>query len=165
MSLGDTAVMVIVIIIAAGVMLVVPMFLMADKVDDAAILEIQEAVNDLGSAITIKSQVTQEDLNTFSERVGATGVAVDYDMTIKLLDDHLKKKYVSDDDAATGDPVYIDITRTQVENELKEKPTYTIPANSPVHIDARIVSNNWVETLTRRTASSTVVASYTGITK
>ncbi len=72
MNLGDTAVMVIVVIIAAGVMLVVPMVLMADKVDDATILEIKEAVNVLGEAITVKSQVTQEDLTTFSNAIGAT---------------------------------------------------------------------------------------------
>ena len=92
MNLGDTAVMVIVIIIAAGVMLLVPMMLMADKVDDATKLQIQEAVNVLGEAITVKSQVTQDDLNAFSKAIGATGVAIDYDMIIKIPDDNPRKK-------------------------------------------------------------------------
>ena len=95
MSIGDTAVMVVVILIAAGVMLVVPMVLMADKIDDAAILQIQDAVNVLGEAITVKSQVTQADLDDFAKKIGATGVAVDYDMIVKVPDDNPKKKQAS----------------------------------------------------------------------
>lgn len=164
MNLGDTAVMVIVIIIAAGVMLLVPMVLMADKVDDATKLQIQEAVNVLGEAITVKSQVTQDDLNAFSKAIGATGVAIDYDMIIKIPDDNPRKKEASETQTA-GDTIYIDLTRTQIENGMKENGIYTVPANSPVHIEAKIVSNNWVETLTGRTSSNSVVAYYNGTTK
>lgn len=160
MNLGDTAVMVIVIIIAAGVMLLVPMMLMADKVDDATKLQIQEAVNVLGEAITVKSQVTQDDLNAFSKAIGATGVAIDYDMIVKVPDDNPRKKEASEQQTA-GDTIYIDLTRTQIENNLP----YTVPSNSPVHIEAKIVSNNWVETLTGRTSSNSVVAYYNGTTK
>lgn len=160
MNLGDTAVMVIVIIIAAGVMLVVPMMLMADKVDDATILQIQEAANVLGEAITVKSQVTQDDLNAFSKAIGATGVAVDYDIIIKVPDDNPRKKQASEQTTA-GDTIYIDLTRTQIENNLP----YTVPENSPVHIEVKIVSKNWVETLTGRTSSNSVVAYYNGTTK
>ena len=160
MNLGDTAVMVIVIIIAAGVMLVVPMMLMADKVDDATILQIQEATNVLGEAITVKSQVTQDDLNAFSKAIGATGVAVDYDIIIKVPDDNPRKKQASEQQTA-GDTIYIDLTRTQIENNLP----YTVPENSPVHIEVKIVSKNWVETLTGRTSSNSVIAYYNGTTK
>ncbi len=160
MNLGDTAVMVIVIIIAAGVMLIVPMTLMADKVDDATILQIQEAANVLGEAITVKSQVTQDDLNAFSKAIGATGVAVDYDMIIKIPDDNPRKKEASETQTA-GDTIYIDLTRTRIENNLP----YTVPSNSPVHIEVKIISKNWVETLTGRTSSNSVVAYYNGTTK
>ena len=160
MNLGDTAVMVIVIIIAAGVMLIVPMTLMADKVDDATILQIQEAANVLGEAITVKSQVTQDDLNAFSKAIGATGVAVDYDIIIKVPDDNPRKKQASEQQTA-GDTIYIDLTRTQIENNLP----YTVPENSPVHIEVKIVSKNWVETLTGRTSSNSVIAYYNGTTK
>ena len=161
MNLGDTAVMVIVIIIAAGVMLLVPMMLMADKVDDATKLQIQEAVNVLGEAITVKSQVTQDDLNAFSKAIGATGVAIDYDMIVKVPDDNPRKKEASEQQTA-GDTIYIDLTRTQIENQPLP---YKVPSNSPVHIEAKIVSNNWVETLTGRTSSNSVVAYYNGTTK
>lgn len=161
MNLGDTAVMVIVIIIAAGVMLLVPMMLMADKVDDATKLQIQEAVNVLGEAITVKSQVTQDDLNAFSKAIGATGVAIDYDMIIKIPDDNPRKKEASEQQTA-GDTIYIDLTRTQIESQQLP---YKVPSNSPVHIEAKIVSNNWVETLTGRTSSNSVVAYYNGTTK
>ena len=159
MSIGDTAVMVIVIIIAAGVMLVVPMVLMADKIDDATILQIQDSVNALGEAITVKSQVTQADLDDFARKIGATGVAVDYDMTIKVPDDNPKKKESSG--TTVGDTIYIDLTRTQIENKLP----YTVPSNSPVHIEVKKASNNWVETLTGTNGSNSIVAAFNGTTK
>lgn len=160
MSIGDTAVMVIVIIIAAGVMFVVPMVLMADKVDDATILQIQDAVNVLGEAITVKSEVTQADLDSFAKSTGATGVAIDYDMIVKIPDDNPRKKEASTNLTA-GDTIYIDLTRTQIENNLP----YKLPANSPVHIEVKKVSNNWVETLTGKSSSDSVIAYYNGTTK
>ena len=164
MSIGDTAVMVVVILIAAGVMLVVPMVLMADKIDDAAILQIQDTVNVLGEAITVKSQVTQADLDDFAKKIGATGVAVDYDMIVKVPDDNPKKKQASENLTA-GDTIYIDLTRTQIEQQLKNNLPYTVPSNSPVHIEVKKVSNNWVETLTGNNGSNSVIAYYNGTTK
>ena len=160
MSIGDTAVMVIVIIIAAGVMFVVPMVLMADKVDDSTILQIQDAVNVLGEAITIKSEVTRADLDSFAKSTGATGVAIDYDMIVKIPDDNPRKKEASATLTA-GDTVYIDLTRTQIENKLP----YKLPSSSPVHIEVKKVSNNWVETLTGKSSSDSVIAYYNGTTK
>lgn len=160
MNLGDTAVMVIVIVIAAGVMLVVPMILMADKVDDATILEIQEAVSVLGEAIVAKSEVTQEDLTNFSQAIGATGTAVDYDLIAKIPDINPRKK-IESEQLNPGETIYIDLTRTQIENNLP----YPLPSNSPIHIEAYIISNNWVETLTGRSSSHAVVAYFNGTTK
>ncbi len=160
MNIGDTAVMVIVIIIAAGVMFVVPMVLMADKIDDSTILQIQDAVNVLGEAITVKSEVTQADLENFAKITGSTGVAIDYDMTIKIPDDNPKKKEASEAKTA-GDSIYIDLTRTQIENKLP----YKLPSNSPVHIEVKKVNNNWVETLTGKSSSDSVIAYYNGTTK
>ena len=160
MSIGDTAVMVVVIIIAAGVMFVAPMVLMADKIDDSAILQIQDAVNVLGEAITVKSEVTQQDLDSFSKTIGATGVAINYDMIIKVPDDNPRKKEASASLTA-GDTVYIDLTRTQIEKNLP----YKVPSNSPVHIEVKKASNNWVETLTGKSSSDSVIAYYNGTTK
>ena len=164
MSIGDTAVMVIVIIIAAGVMFVVPMVLVADKVDDSTILQIQDAVNVLGEAITVKSEVTRADLDSFAKSTGATGVAIDYDMIVKIPDDNPRKKEASATLTA-GDTIYIDLTRTQIENNLKDSSSYKLPSNSPVHIEVKKVSNNWVETLTGKSSSDSVIAYYNGTTK
>ncbi len=160
MNLGDTAVMVVVIIVAAGVMFLLPMVLMADKVDDATILEVQEAINVLGEAITVKSKVTEEDLKSFTDAIGSVGVAIDYDMLIKIPDENPAKKQINELLTA-GDTIYIDLTRTQIENNLP----YTIPSNSPVHLEAKIISKNWVETLTGKTNSNSVIAYYNGTTK
>ncbi len=80
-------------------------------------------------------------------------------MLIKIPDENPTKK--TSEQMVAGDTIYIDLTRTQIENNLP----YTIPANSPVHIEAKITSNNWVETLTGRSSSNNVVAYYNGTSK
>ena len=90
--MGDSAVTIIAIFLAAILMFVFPLMTMADKSDDVSQLSIQNATTDFTNKIRTTGRIAQEDYDNFSLTLASTGNAYDVEITVQKLDQNPAKK-------------------------------------------------------------------------
>ena len=115
--MGDSAMAVIAIFLAAILMFVFPLMTMADKKDDVSALSIQTATTSFTDTIRTTGKITQENYDNFEQVLGATGNAYDVDITVEILDENPAKKQTSDVHTI-GDNVYYYMYKTQILSNL-----------------------------------------------
>lgn len=117
--MGDSAITIIAIFLAAILMFVFPLMTMADKKDDVSTLEIQTATTEFTNDIRTTGKLTQEKYDNFILTLAATGNAYDVDIVIQKLDENPAKKNTPGS-TTIGDNVYYTMYTTQVEDELNK---------------------------------------------
>ena len=90
--MGDSAVTIIAIFLAAILMFIFPLMTMADKSDDVSQLSIQDATTDFTNKIRTTGRIAQEDYDNFSLTLASTGNAYDVEITVQKLDQNPAKK-------------------------------------------------------------------------
>ena len=103
--MGDSAVTIIAIFLAAILMFVFPLMTMADKSDDVSQLSVQTATTDFTNKIRTTGYISQEDYDNFILTLSSTGNAYDAEITVQKLDQNPAKKS-SGDTTAIGQNVY-----------------------------------------------------------
>ncbi len=111
--MGDSAVTIIAIFLAAILMFVFPLMTMADKTDDATQLAVQTATTDFTNKVRTTGYLSQEDYDNFILTLAATGNSYDPEITIQKLDENPAKK-TSGSTTTIGDNVYYTMYTTQV---------------------------------------------------
>ena len=111
--MGDSAMTVVAIFLAAILMFVFPLMTMADKKDDVSTLAVQTATDEFVNKIITTGKITQEDYDSFVTTLAATGNAYNVDITVQVLDDNPAKKTTTVT-ATIGDNVYYVMYTTQV---------------------------------------------------
>ena len=115
--MGDSAITVVAIFLAAILMFVFPLMTMADKKDDVSTLSIQTATTEFTDNIRTTGKVTQENYDNLVLTLAATGNSYDVEMTIQVLDENPAKK--SNEASTTiGDNVYYTMYTTQILDSL-----------------------------------------------
>ena len=112
--MGDSAVTIIAIFLAAILMFVFPLMTMADKSDDVSQLSIQNATTDFTNKIRTTGYLSQDD---FILTLASTGNSYDAEITIQKLDQNPAKKS-SGDTTTIGQNVYYTMYTTQVLEQL-----------------------------------------------
>ncbi len=115
--MGDSAVTIIAIFLAAILMFVFPLMTMADKSDDVSQLSIQTATTDFTNKIRTTGAVTQEDYDNFILTLASTGNSYDAEITVQKLDQNPAKKETGET-TTIGQNVYYTMYTTQVLNSL-----------------------------------------------
>ena len=105
--MGDSAITIVAIFLAAILMFVFPLMTMADKTDDATALTVKSATTEFTNGIRTRGFISQEDYDNFVMSVAATGNSYDVDMTVLKLDANPAKKN-------QGDNIYYTMYTTQV---------------------------------------------------
>lgn len=111
--MGDSAMVVVAIFLAAILMFVFPLMTMADKKDDITTLTVQTATTEFTNTIRTTGKLTQEKYDNFTQTLAATGNAYNVDIKVQVLDENPAKK----ESSATqkiGDNIYYVIYTTQV---------------------------------------------------
>lgn len=111
--MGDSAVTIIAIFLAAILMFVFPLMTMADKSDDVAQLSIQSATTDFTNKIRTTGYISQDDYDSFISTLAATGNSYQAEITVQKLDQNPAKKS-SGDTTTIGQNVYYTMYTTQV---------------------------------------------------
>lgn len=111
--MGDSAVTIVAIFLAAILMFVFPLMTMADKSDDVSQLSIQTSTTEFTNKIRTTGAITQEDYDNFAQTLAATGNSYQVEMTVKKLDQNPAKK-ASGDGTTIGDNVYYTMYTKQV---------------------------------------------------
>lgn len=119
--MSDTLITVVAIVLAAGLIFVVPLMTMADRVDTTSQAEVEAIVTDFVEEIRTTGKITQEKYNKFLEKLTATGYTFDVEMETKILDENPAKKRLQTADDKIGENVYYSEYTSQIEKELEGK--------------------------------------------
>lgn len=117
--MGDTLITAVAIFLAAILMFVVPTMTIADRNDDIAQLEVQTAVTELVDTIRSKGEITQEELDAFTQRISATGNTFDVEIELQILDQNPSKKVTQVDTTKIGENIYYTLYTSQILDELQ----------------------------------------------
>lgn len=115
--MGDSAITVIAIFLAAILMFVFPLMTMADKSDDVSQLSVQTATTDFTNKVRTTGRISQEDYDNFILTLASTGNSYDAEITVQKLDQNPAKKN-SGSTTAIGQNVYYTMYTTQVLDSL-----------------------------------------------
>lgn len=159
--MGDSAMVVVAIFLAAILMFVFPLMTMADKKDDVSTLAIQSMTTEFTDSIRVKGKITREDYDNFEQALAATGNAYDVDIRLQILDDNTAKVAID----AIGDNRYYSVYKVQIMNSLplslKEGDIITVDVtNTNTTIGGQI--RNFLYKVTGNNIS-TITASSSGI--
>ena len=83
--MGDSAVTIIAIFLAAILMFVFPLMTMADKSDDVSQLSIQNATTDFTNKIRTTGKISQDDYDNFILTLASTGNSYNAEITVQKL--------------------------------------------------------------------------------
>ena len=111
--MGDSAITIVAIFLAAILMFIFPLMTMADKTDDATALTVKSATTEFTNKIRTRGYISQEDYDTFVLAVAATGNSYDTDITVYKLDANPAKKQQGEE-VRIGDNIYYTMYTTQV---------------------------------------------------
>lgn len=115
--MGDSAVTIVAIFLAAILMFVFPLMTMADKSDDVSQLSIQNSTTEFTNKIRTTGAISQNDYDNFAQTLAATGNSYQVEITVQKLDQNPAKK-VSNDGTTIGDNVYYTMYTKQVIDSL-----------------------------------------------
>ena len=104
--MGDSAMTVVAIFLAAILMFVFPLMTMADRKDDTVTLSIQTETDRYVQEIATTGMTTKDAYDNYVQTLAATGNAYDVDITVQVLDENPSKKETSAT-SKIGDNVYL----------------------------------------------------------
>lgn len=119
--MGDSAITIVAIFLAAILMFVFPLMTMADKTDDTAKLTVQTATTEFTDNIRLSGKITQSAYDNLIQRIEPpTKNTYEIEIVVQKLDENPAKKSA---DTRIGDNVYYTMYTTQVlESITPEKP-------------------------------------------
>ena len=117
--MSDTLITVVAIVLAAGLIFVIPLMTMADRVDTTSQAEVEAIVTDFVEEIRTTGKISQEKYNKFLENLNSTGYTFDVEMETKILDENARKKTLQTASDKIGENVYYSEYTSQIEEELK----------------------------------------------
>ena len=115
--MGDSAVTIFAIFLAAILMFVFPLMTMADKKDDVSNLSVQTATTEYTNNIRTTGVITQEGYDNFVLSLAAIGNAYEVEITVQTLDENPAKK-TSGSKTTIGNNIYYVKYTTQILQEL-----------------------------------------------
>lgn len=117
MGLGDSAMTVVAILLAAILMFVFPLMMTADNNEDVTNLKVEQLTTDFTDSMRVTGKLTQEDYDNFVVSLAATGNAYDTQIEVQRIDENLAKKNYGTT-VTIGDNVYYTEYTSQILDEL-----------------------------------------------
>lgn len=118
--MSDTLITVVAIVLAAGLIFVVPLMTMADRFDTTSQAEVEAIVSNFVDEIRLTGKITEEKYNKFIENLLALGYTFDVSMETKILDENPGKKALQTSKDKIGENVYYSEYTSQIEQELEK---------------------------------------------
>ena len=118
--MSDTLITVVAIVLVAGLIFVVPLMTMADRVDTTSQTQVEAIVADFVDEIRTTGKITQEKYGKFIENLTSLGYTFDVSMEAKILDENPGKKTSQTAKDKIGENVYYSEYTSQIEQQLEE---------------------------------------------
>lgn len=117
--MSDTLITVVAIVLVAGLIFVVPLMTMADRVDTTSQAQVEAIVADFVDEIRTTGKITEEKYSKFIENLSSLGYTFDVSMETKILDENPGKKTTQTAKDKIGENVYYSEYTSQIEQELE----------------------------------------------
>lgn len=118
--MSDTLITVVAIVLAAGLIFVVPLMTMADRFDTTSQAEVEAIVSNFVDEIRSTGKITQEKYDKFIERLTSLGYTFDVSMEARILDENPGKKVSQTAKDKIGENVYYSEYTSQIKQYLEE---------------------------------------------
>ena len=168
--MGDSAMTVVAIFLAAILMFVFPLMTMADKKDDVSTLSVQTATDEFTDKVRTTGKISQIDYDNFVSTLAATGNSYDVDLKVQILDENPAKKTSSDRVEIGNNGQYtITLYTKQVLDRINNNSSLTLKEGDIVSVSVENTNKTIAEQLRNfmykvtGNNSSTVTASASGI--
>lgn len=117
--MNDTFITVVAIVLAAGLIFVVPLMAMADRVDVNSKSQVEAIVSEFVEEIRTSHKITQEKYDKFIQNLSALGYTFDVSIETRILDDNPGKKSLQTAKDKIGENVYYSEYTSQIQQELE----------------------------------------------
>lgn len=136
-NMSDTLITVIVIVVAAGLIFVVPLMTMADRFDTTTQAEVEAIVADFVDEIRSTGKITQAKYDKFLQNLDAQGYVFGVEMEVKNIDENPGKKAIQTERDKIGENVYYSEYTTQILEELESRGFKDLDTGSIVTVTVR----------------------------
>lgn len=127
---GDTLVTVVVIILAAGIMVIFPLMTMADRTDDVTQLVLESALAEFADEVSYTAVITEEQYDKLVQTLAATGNTYDLEFEIKTLDENPGKKTAQVSPTKYGKNEYYSVFTEDILEEIETNGSYKLTQGS-----------------------------------
>ena len=121
MESGNALITVVVIVLVGGLLVVFPMYMIANQNDKIAQNILATETTNLVNDIITTGEFTREKLDKYDQKISATGYAFDTEYTIMILDENPSKKEILANSTKIGENVFIVVQKTQVDELLNNQ--------------------------------------------
>ena len=135
--MSDTLITVVAIIVAAGLIFVVPLVTMADRFDTTAQAEVEAIVADFVDEIRSTGKITQAKYDKFLQNLDAQGYVFGVEMEVKNIDENPSKKSLQTERDKIGENVYWSEYTEQIKEQLVNDGFKNLDTGSIVTITVR----------------------------
>lgn len=168
--MGDSAIAVIAIFLAAILMFVFPLMTITNEKDKTTATQVATITTEFVDTIRTTGKLTQDQYDRYLQTLVATGNSYDVDIKIKVSDDNPAKKEVTTNYGGNiGENVYYTMHTTQVLDAIKGGKVLTLSEGDEVSVTAKNTNvtigmqlRNFLYKITGNN-SSTISASSVGI--
>lgn len=124
----DTTVSIIGIVVAAILMLFVPLMLIANTSDDVSQLVVKTATANFVDEVRKTGKITNDKYRKFVEELSSSGNTYEIDIELKILDKNTAKYYTTG--TQTGSNTYYSLFTSQIEDMLEKSASSGTENNS-----------------------------------
>ena len=122
--MSDTLITVVAIFLSVILLVVLPLTVASQRVDNVSKLDVETLTSDFIDQIRTTGKLTQEDYDQFLEKLTATGNTYDINMEFKILDENPGKKTTQTVRDKIGENVYYSVYTSQIKESLENNGIY-----------------------------------------
>lgn len=120
--MSDSLITVVAIVVTAGLIFVVPLITMADKIDTTSQAQVESIVSEFIEEIRTTGKITREKYEKFTGDLSSLGYTFDVEMEVKNIDENPGKKTSQTAKDKIGENVYYsEYTSQIIDNYLTPK--------------------------------------------
>lgn len=135
--MGDSLITVIAIFLAALLLFVFPLMSLAERNDDITGLSVQTATNEFVDNVRTTGKLTMDSWSKYISAVSATGISVEPEIEIQVLDENPGVKTTQENMTKIGENVYYTLYTTQVEEKLNQNGKITLKEGDMISVSIK----------------------------
>lgn len=116
--MGDSAMTIIAIFLAAILMFIFPLMSISERNDDISQMALQTSTTEFVDQARTKGVLTAANYDAYLQQIAATGNSYDVEMEIQRIDENPSKKLAQAAGDKIGENIYYSIYTSQIESEL-----------------------------------------------